>query len=52
MHADICMLGMYNAHCSTGGMVQGLVGGEVGVHLLAKAGGLLVAWWSGLMESG
>ena len=31
---------------------HGSVGGKVGVHLLAKVGGLLVARWSVLMESG
>ena len=52
MRADIYMLETSNAHCSIGGTVQGLVGAVVGAYLLAKVGRLLVAWWSGLMESG
>lgn len=51
IRADICMLYMSNAHCSTDDTVRGLVGGEVGAHLFAPVGGAMVAWWSGLMES-
>ena len=47
IRADICMLYMSNAHCSTDDMVRGLVGGEAPVCTGGRGNGSVVVWADG-----